>query len=92
MLGNMLGSELGRRNLRETFYTWGQVEKISILIGTILVTCPLPTFIKNIHNLEAPKPAIVPMYDEVYIGPDKEVKIWVIWKINLQVRLGAKQR
>ena len=78
----MLGNELGRRNFGKTLYTWGQVGKIPILIGTILVTCPFPTLIHTIHNAEAPKPTIVPMHYEVYIGLSHEVNIWIFWEID----------
>ena len=71
----MLINELGRRNLGKTLYTWGQVGKIPISVSTIMVSCPLPTLIKAIHDVETSKPDMVPMHNEVYIGPSHEVKI-----------------
>ena len=87
MLGAMLESELGGRDWRKIVYTWGQIRKISSLVCTVLITCPLLVFVDTIFNFKTPKFTIVSMYEEIYIRPDHEVMISASWKIDELARL-----
>lgn len=80
MLRSVFKVKLEGRKIGKTLYAWGQVGKVPIVIGTILVPSPFPMLIRTIHDIKTSKSAIIPMYKEV----------WVSWKANKSVRLDTR--